>query len=58
MPSTSNPYHAELYTYDITCMLKCFEEISQNFAFFCFCSVGKILVDITGTSVFTGNDVS
>jgi len=29
-----NPYHAELYTQDITCMLNCFEEISQNFAFF------------------------
>jgi hypothetical protein len=23
-----------LYTQDITCMLNCFEEISQNFAFF------------------------
>ena len=22
-----NPYHAELYTQDITCMLNCFEEI-------------------------------
>ena len=29
-----NSYHAELYTQDITCMLNCFEEISQNFAFF------------------------
>ena len=29
-----NPYHAELYTQDITCMLNCFEEISQNLAFF------------------------
>jgi hypothetical protein len=25
-----NSYHAELYTQDITCMLNCFEEISQN----------------------------
>ena len=31
-----NPYHAELYTQDITCMLNCFEEISQNLAFFLF----------------------
>ena len=29
-----NPYHVELYTQDITCMLNCFEEISQNLAFF------------------------
>ena len=42
-----NPFHAELYTQDITCMLNCFEEISQNLAFFCFCSVVKILVHIT-----------
>ena len=31
-----NPYHAELYIQDITCMLNCFEEISQNLAFFLF----------------------
>jgi hypothetical protein len=31
-----NPYHAKLYTQDITCMLNCFEEISQNLAFFVF----------------------
>ena len=54
--SSVNPYHAEMYTQDITCMLNCFEEISQNLAFFCFCSVVKILVNIT--SIFTGNGVS
>jgi hypothetical protein len=29
-------FAAELYTQDITCMLNCFEEISQNLAFFLF----------------------
>jgi len=52
-----NPYHTELYTQDITCILLCFEETSQNLAFFWgFCSVVEILVDIT--PIFTGNDVS
>jgi hypothetical protein len=37
-------------------MLNCFEEISQNLAFFVLCSVVEILVDIT--PIFTGNDVS
>jgi hypothetical protein len=31
-----NPYHAELYIQDITCMLNCFEQISQKLAFFMF----------------------
>jgi len=37
-------------------MLNCFEEISQNIAFFCFCSVVEIIEDIT--PIFTGNDGS
>jgi hypothetical protein len=31
-----NPYHAELYIQDITCMMNCLEEISQKLAFFLF----------------------
>jgi hypothetical protein len=31
-----NPYHVELHTQDITCMLNCFKEISQNLAFLGF----------------------
>jgi hypothetical protein len=52
-----NPYHAELYTQDITCMLNCLEEISQNIDFFFgFCSVVEIIEDVT--PIFTGNDGS
>ena len=31
-----NLCHAEWYIQDITCMLNCFEEISQKLAFFLF----------------------
>jgi hypothetical protein len=45
-----NPYHAELYTLDITSILNCFEEISQNHFYPIFNN--ETLIEIIGVGLF------